>query len=100
MTKWRAETGLFAHILLEVLVCGDVDADAAVLEPLGLDLVRGVRHGRDGDVRLCEALLQRQCARVHDVPRVVPRRALRVGHLLWAFGVFLDAKNVLISGAS
>lgn len=97
-------TGLFAHVLFKVLVAGHVDADATVLEPLGLDLVCRVRHRGHDHVRLREALLQRQRAWVHDVPRVVPRRTIarRVARLLWAFGVFLDRSggwNLGVSGA-
>ena len=87
----RVMTHLLSHVFLEVLVCGDVEAYAPVLEPLGLDLVRRARDRSYDDVGLRETFLQGQGARVHDVPRVVARlRALvRVDGLLGALRVFL-----------
>ena len=84
----RGETDLLADVLLKVLVRGDVEADAAVFEPLSLHLVRRAGHGGDDDIRDREALLQRQAARVHDVPRVIAVR-LSLGRLTGTFGVLL-----------
>ena len=80
----RKSKHLFADVRLEVLVCSDVHADAAVLEPRGAHLVGCARDGGDDDIRLGEARLERERAWVHDVVRVVPPR--RRGR---AFRVFL-----------
>ena len=84
-----------SHVLLEVLVCGDVEAYAPVLEPLRLDLVRRARDRSYDDVGLRETFLQGQGTRMHDVPRVVARlRALvRVVGLLGELGVFLCSER-------
>lgn len=65
---------LISHILLKVLVGGNVQADAAVFQPLGLDFVRRGGDRRNDHVREREALLQRRVAGVYHMPGMVSPR--------------------------
>ena len=56
----RAPTYLLSHVRLEILICGDVHADAAVLQPRRLDLVVRAWDSRHDDVRERKTFLQRQ----------------------------------------
>ncbi len=62
---------LLPNILVEILVCRNIQADAPVLEPFGLDLVRCARHSRDNNVGLCKAFLEGQRTWADNVVRVV-----------------------------
>jgi len=64
-------TYLVPNIFVKVLVCGNIKADTAGLEPLSLDLEIRVWHGRDDDVRHGQTLPKSEIARVDDVARVV-----------------------------
>ena len=69
-------THLVPNVGLEILVPCDVDTDASVLQPLGLDLVILVGDGRDDDVADGESVLEGEIwgEGAHDVMRVVPGR--------------------------
>lgn len=49
---------LFSDVFFKVLVCCDVQADTAILEPLRLDFVISVWHGRNDNVGMGETFLE------------------------------------------
>lgn len=82
---------LIPHVALKVLVRRDVHAHTPVLQPCGLDLVRGGGHRRDHHVGQREALLQRRGGGVDDVPGVIaPCGRVSRTRDPRPFGVFLD----------
>ena len=82
---------LISDVLLEVLVCSNVQANTASLQPLGLDFVVGTRDCRYHDIGDGEDVLQSHVAGIHDMSGVVARR---VGGGLWALIVLLDRINI------
>ena len=76
--RLRNAAHLIPHVLFEVLIRGHIQTHTAIFEPFGLDLILRAWHCRDHDIAECEAFLQGERTRVHNMPGMVLPRALSV----------------------
>lgn len=68
--------GLVPDVVFEVFVCGNIQAEAAVLKPSSLNFICWTWYCRNDNIRESETFLKRQGARVDDMAWVVLARLL------------------------
>lgn len=77
---------LIPHVLFEILLAGDIQANAALAEGIRLDLIAQAWDCRNYDIRDCQTFVEGKLGLVCDVVSIKP---LFGGVCVRTFGVFL-----------